>query len=117
MPEIQRTLIEPDILVMTLSGRLALGRECQAVEWTVDELLAGGPRKVVFELSKLEYLDSTGIGILATCCGRIEASGGQVRLAALHPKVADLMRLTKLDRVINSCPTVEEAVASLGAVT
>lgn len=117
MPEIQRTLIEPDILVMAVSGRLALGRECQIVEWTVDELLAGGPRKVVFELSKLEYLDSTGIGILATCCGRIEESGGQVRLAAPHPKVADLMRVTKLNRVITSYSTVEEAVASLGVAT
>ena len=117
MPDIQKTLIEPDILVMAVAGRLALGRECQVVEWTVDELLSGGQRKVVFDLSKLDYLDSTGIGILATCCGRIDAAGGQVCLASLHPKVDDLMRVTKLNRVITIHATVAEAVASLGAGT
>jgi anti-sigma B factor antagonist len=114
MLDIQRTVIEPDILVMALAGRLALGRECQQVEWGVDELLAGGQPKVVFDLSRLDYMDSTGIGIIATCCGRIEAAGGQVRLAALNPKIEDLMRITKLNRVIGVSPSVAEAVASLG---
>ena len=117
MPDIQRTVIEPDILVMALSGRLALGRECQTVEWSIDELLEGNRRKVIFDLSKLEYMDSTGIGIIATCCGRIEAAGGQARLAAVNPKIDDLFRITKLNRVIGIHPTVDDAVASLGAAT
>jgi anti-sigma B factor antagonist len=114
MLDIQRTTISPDILVMALTGRLALGRECQTVEWTIDELLEGGQKRVVFDLSKLEYMDSTGIGIIATCCGRIESAGGQVRLAAVNAKIDDLFRVTKLNRVIGMHPSVDEAIASLG---
>ena len=113
MLEIQRTVMETDVLVMTLAGRLALGRECQQVEWTVDELLAGGQRKIIFDLSRLDYMDSTGIGILVTCCGRIEAAGGHMRLAAVNAKVDELLRVTKLSRVVGIYGTVPEAVASV----
>ena len=112
MPQIQKTVIEPDIMLVEVEGRIALGRECQVVEWTVEGLIADCRRKVVFDLSKLDYLDSTGIGIIATCCGRLEAAGGVVRLASLQPKVADLIRLTKLDRVLNLHPTVADALQS-----
>ena len=113
MLDIQKSVIDGDILVMAMVGRLALGRECQQVEWTVDELLAAGRPKVVVDLAALDYMDSTGIGILVTCCGRIEAAGGQMRLAAVNPKIADLLRVTKLSRVIGIYPTVAEAVASV----
>lgn len=58
--------------------------------------------------SKLEYLDSTGIGILVTCCGKIEAAGGQLRIASVQPKVEDLMRVTKLHRLMRFHLTVED---------
>jgi anti-sigma B factor antagonist len=112
MPQIEKTIVEADVLVMEVSGRIVLGRECQVVEWTVESLITDGHKKVVFDLSKLESLDSTGIGILATCCGKIEASGGEVRLASLQPKVEDLMRLTKLNRILSSHATVAEAIES-----
>jgi anti-anti-sigma factor len=114
MPLIQKTLVEPDIVLVEVAGRIALGRECQVVEWTVEELIADSRRKVVFDLSKLEYLDSTGVGIIATCCGRMEAAGGEVRLASLQPKIEDLMRLTKLNRILNLHPTVADALRSFG---
>ena len=113
MPQIQKTVIEPDVLLVEVSGRFALGRECQIVEWTVEELIAGGQKRVVFDLSKLEYLDSTGVGILATCCGRMEAAGGEMRLACVQPRVADLLRLTKLDRVIRLYPPVADALLGM----
>ncbi|HSC28231.1 MAG TPA: STAS domain-containing protein [Vicinamibacterales bacterium] len=63
MPEIQKSFVEPDITVMEVSGRITLGRECQRVEWAIEELIEGKQKKVVLDLSKVTYLDSAGIGI------------------------------------------------------
>ena len=109
MPQIHRSQIEPDIVLMRISGRITLGRECQAVEWAVDDLIRDNTKKLVFDLSELEYVDSTGIGIIVTCSGKLAAAGGELRLACLHPRVAELMRITKLLQIMPIYPSVAAA--------
>jgi anti-sigma B factor antagonist len=109
MPEIHKTHIEPDIELVAISGRITLGPECQAIEQTVDELISANQKKVVFDLSGVEYLDSTGIGILVMCCGRMQAAGGELRVASIQPKVAELVRIAKLDQMMVFYPTVAAA--------
>lgn len=114
MPQLQKTAIAPDVTLIEVIGQITLGRECQQVEWLVEELIRAGQAKIVFDLSKLDYLDSTGIGIVVTCSGKADAAGGQLRLACLQPKVADLMRVTKLNRIMTFYPTVNDALQGLG---
>ena len=110
MPHIQRSQIEPDVTVLQIAGRITLGRECQAVEWAVDELIKNGSRKVVFDLAQLDYVDSTGIGIIVMSSGKMSAAGGELRIAALQPRVAELMRVTKLNQIMVFYSTVAAAV-------
>ena len=109
MPRIQKKQIEPDIVLLDISGRITLGRECQDVEWAVDELIRDSKKKVVFDLSGLDYLDSTGIGILVMCCGKMTAAGGELRLASLQPRIAELMKITRLDQIWHFYPTATAA--------
>jgi anti-sigma B factor antagonist len=109
MPTLHRTRIEPDIEVVVVSGQIILGRECQHVEWTIAELIRDGRKKVVFDLSNLTHVDSTGVGILITCCGKMSEAGGELRLAALQPRVREVMRVSKLDRIFSFYPSAELA--------
>ena len=110
MPLIQTTQIEPDIVVVQITGRITLGRECQEVEWAVENLLNENRKKVVFDLKKLDYLDSTGIGIIVMCSGKIKAAGGELRLASLQPRIAELMKMTRIDQIIRFYPATADAV-------
>jgi anti-anti-sigma factor len=105
MPEITRTQIQPDIEVVAVSGQIILGRECQHVEWALQDVIRDGKKKVVFDLTNLTHIDSTGIGILVTCCGKMTKVGGELRLAALQPRVAEVMRIAKLDQIIPCYPS------------
>ena len=109
MPQIQRKRIEPDIVLLEISGRITLGRECQDVEWAVEGLIRDSQKKVVFDLSELNYVDSSGIGIIVMCCGKMRAAGGEVRLASLQPRVAEVMKITKLDQIMHFYPTAAAA--------
>ena len=110
MLRIQRKQIEPDIELLEISGRITLGYECQDVEVAVEDLIRDSKKKVVFDLTGLDYIDSTGIGIIIMCCGKMRAAGGELRLAALQPRIAELMKITRLDQVIQFYPTAAAAM-------
>jgi anti-sigma B factor antagonist len=107
--------IEPDVTVVELTGRITLGRESSQIEAQVVKLLQEGARKLVVDLSKVDYVDSTGIGIIAYCFGKITQAGATCRVAGAKGLVMDLFRITRLDSVIQFFPDAESASASLQA--
>jgi anti-sigma B factor antagonist len=114
---IQQTPIEPDIVLVHITGRISLGRDCEDVEWTVDELIRTNRKKVVFDLSELDYVDSMGVGILVMCGGKMKAAGGELRLASPQPRIAELMRITKLDQIFAFYPTAAAAIAQFDSTS
>jgi anti-sigma B factor antagonist len=110
VPQIHKKTIEPDITLLEISGRISLGRDCQDVEWAVEDLIRDNKKKVVFDLSRLDYLDSMGIGIIVMCCTKMKQAGGELRLAALQPRIVELMKVTKLDQIWEFYPTASAAV-------
>ena len=112
MPELRTSQIEPDIVVVHIGGRITLGRECQQVEWAVETLISERKKKVVFDLSDLGYIDSTGIGIIVMCRGKMEAAGGELRLASLQPRILELMKMTHLDQIMQFYQTAAAAAAN-----
>ena len=73
--------MEPDLTVVELTGHLNLGNELMTVENAVKRVIDEGARKLVIDVTKLEYIDSAGIGMLVACNGQIERAGGKMRVA------------------------------------
>jgi anti-sigma B factor antagonist len=85
---------------MELEGRIALGRESQYIEREVADLIKAGHKKIVIDLSKVSYMDSTGIGIIAYSAGQVRSAGGQVRIAGAGGIVLESLKISGLDKVI-----------------
>ena len=92
--------VEPDITVFAISGRLNLGNQLQAVEDSIRGLIAGGARKLVIDLTGLASLDSSAIGMLVSCGGRMNQDGGQVRLAGAQGAVAKVFAMVHMDLIM-----------------
>ena len=90
----------PDITVVELTGRLALGRESQRIESLVDELSKKPSRKVIFDLTGVDYIDSAGIGMLVSCSGHMEHCGGKLRVAGAQGAVAKVFAMVHMDRIM-----------------
>jgi anti-anti-sigma factor len=105
-----------DIVVVELAGRITLGRESGQIETRILKLLEDGTRKIAIDLSKVDYIDSTGIGKIAYCFGKITQSGAQARVSGAHGLVMDLFRITRLDTAIKFFPDVNSACADLATV-
>src|SRR5437879_6336546 len=91
---------EPDIIVVELVGRITLGRESSQIEIQIVKLLNEGVRKLVMDLARVDYIDSTGIGIIAYCFGKITQAGASCRVSGARGLVMDLFKITRLDSVI-----------------
>lgn len=109
--KIERRGLEPDIVVLEMSGRIVLGNDAKMVEWKVDELLKENRKKVIFDVSRVGVLDSTGVGILVMCHARIKKAGGALRIAGAEGMVDQTLRMTNVDKLMPLDGTVTEAAA------
>jgi anti-sigma B factor antagonist len=108
--QLQKSQPVSDICLIEFSGKLMMGNDSRQVEWTVAELLGAGVKKIIFELSKLDSIDSTGVGIIVMCEGKVRKAGGEVRIAGPAGLVRDTLTMTHVDRLVRLFPTANEAV-------
>jgi anti-sigma B factor antagonist len=75
------------------------------------ELAKNRPPLMVFDLSEVPYMDSSGVGVLISYYSTGQREGRRMVLAGLTERVGALLKLTKVLTVLRSYPTVEEAVS------
>jgi anti-sigma B factor antagonist len=112
MLTVEKRLVDSDVAVLSLAGRLTLGRDCQRVEWQVDDLLREGKLNVVFDLSALSFIDSAGVGIVMMCFGKLKKAGGSLLLAGAQGYVENTFKMTHVNDVVGLFPSVEAAAAT-----
>jgi anti-anti-sigma factor len=106
-----QTWVDHGHAVLTVSGRLILGREVEELETVVAEQLRLGHRRFVFDLASLDYLDSSGIGAIVSCLAKVKRTGGELRMAGLNTRLERMFKMTGVDTLFAIYPTVTEAVA------
>jgi anti-anti-sigma factor len=112
---IEKKLIGSDIHVLEFTGKISLGRESQRIETMVNEMLAQKVSKVIFDLSKVDYIDSAGLGIMTYCYGAMKTAGGTFRLAGANGRVQKLFQFTHLDAFFPFYDTVQSACRDLAS--
>jgi len=100
-----------DVVILTLKGRLALG-ESNLVREKITALSAAGKHKIVVDLSSVEYIDSTGLGVLVICFTSLKRQGGALKLVNPNKRNVELLLLTKLHTVFEVFNEPQDAVNS-----
>ena len=115
MPGSKFRQVEPDLTVVELTGHLNLGNELMTVENAVKRAIDEGARKLVIDVTKLDYIDSAGIGMLVACNGQIERAGGKMRVAGAQGTVAKAFEIVHMDRIAALDADVDSALRNLSA--
>ena len=109
---IEEKQVQPGITVVELNGKLTIGRESQRLEMLVDEMMKLGQRSIIFEMTGVDHIDSTGIGILTLSAGKLKESGGKLVVVAPDGRVLNLLKTTQVNLIVTVCGTLPEAVAA-----
>jgi anti-sigma B factor antagonist len=74
--------VEPGVTVMDFTGRLSMpGILVAEVELTIKKQIERGAKKLVLDVSKVDFLDSSGVGMLAVCSGAMKEAAGTMVIA------------------------------------
>ncbi len=73
-----------------------------------------GAHHVVIDLSEVDFIDSTGLGVLLGAVKRVRGEGGDIRLVTTGTRLTGLIEITRLDRMLDVFDTVAAAVADPG---
>ena len=85
-------------VVVTLSGELDMATAPEL--WAaIDAALAEGKKEMVLELSRLHFVDSTGLGVFVRAGKELRAAGGELTLRKPGERVAKLLEITRLEEV------------------
>lgn len=76
----------------------------------IDELETSGRRTVVVDLTGVDFLDSSGLGMFVAAQQRLSAAGGGLRIACPQPHAQKVFRITRLAEVIPIFCSVDESI-------
>jgi anti-sigma B factor antagonist len=68
--------------------------------------------KVVFDLTSLQFVDSSGLGAILSCLRKLNAEGGDLKLACVSKPVRTLFELVRMHKIFDIFNTREEAMTA-----
>ena len=98
------------ITIIYPEGKITLGDGDQELGEAVRTILEQGGRRIVLNLSKVSYLDSSGVGELVGCYTSIKNKGGELRICGMNARIFNLITMTSLHSVFEVKETEEEAL-------
>lgn len=110
--KLTQTAVDKRQLVLSVDGRLD-AETCNAVKQAFHDFAAGGQKFVTVEMSRVSFIDSSGLSALISGLKTLRQTGGGLNLAAVGAQARTALRLTLLDTVLPIYDTVAEATTAL----
>lgn len=95
--------------VVMLEGSLLERHEADDLLEEVKELIEEGSTRIIIELSKLNYLNSSGLNVLLNILTKVRNASGEAVICGVNERLRTLLVITKLDAVFQIAKTCEEA--------
>lgn len=106
--------IENEILVFAIKGRLDAATASTADE-TIKQTMTENTKRLLFDLSALEYLSSGGLRVILGAAKEIRRREGKVALSALTPYVYEIFEVSGFTAMIPIKESVEEGLKDLAS--
>jgi anti-sigma B factor antagonist len=101
-----------DPAVISLSGSVLGGADALEFTKTVGDLVREGESFVVVDVSGVDLMNSSGLGMLVGASTSLRSANGSLVVAGANQKLQNLFKMTRLDSVLAQYPSREEAVAA-----
>jgi len=100
------------VVVLELTGKIMGGPDAALLNEKLHELIDQGKSKVVADLAKVNWMNSSGLGILIGGLTTMRNNKGDLKLANVTERIQSLLMITKLITVFETFDSVDEAIAS-----
>ena len=101
-----------DVIIIELGGKIMGGSDSVRFFEQLGAWLNEGYRQFVIDLANVDWMNSSGLGILIRALKTIRDSKGSLKLANLTEKIKDILTITKLLVVFQTYGSLDEALES-----
>jgi anti-anti-sigma factor len=108
--EISHKEVAPGVVAIAITGRVTMGPASEPIPHLVEDLLRQGARAIIFDLTGVTAIDSTGIGRFISSYNKIMAAGGEMRMAGAEGHVFEAFHVSLLDTVFSFYDSVDAAL-------
>ena len=105
-----------DVTILTLSGQILLDEGDVEILRRVNALGAKGRFKIILDLGGVTYMDSAGVGMLASIVKKLRASNGDMKLLRLSPRGQRVLGTMKLHLIFEEFESEDEALKSFKTI-
>jgi len=98
--------------LLNVEGVIKLGESAQFFAQTLERALADDRGHVIIDFSKINFIDSTGIGELVGYLGRFKSSRRELILVNPSDRIRKLLQVARLAELFPTYDSVEAAVAA-----
>jgi anti-sigma B factor antagonist len=100
------------VVVLELSGKVMGGPDSELFSSTLKQLLHEGFSRVIVDLGRVTWVNSTGLGILISGYSTLKRNEGEMKLLNVSDRIESIFMVTKLYSVFESFKDESEAIAS-----
>ena len=101
-----------EVSILHLTGKIMGGPDASLLHDKLHEIIERGRRNVVIDLAKVDWMNSTGLGILISSYTTLRNNQGELKLANVTDKIQSLLTITKLVSVFDAYDSVDDAVGA-----
>ncbi len=110
--EFEETMVG-DVVVVILHGKIMAYEDSLPLRERLKEHIESEKTKFVIDMADVPWMNSEGIGLLATAVATVGQAGGRLVLANISKKVESVLTITKCNAIIRHFDSREAAVAAL----
>ncbi len=102
-------------VIIELKGKISGGSFAGEFKETLQNLIKQNKKNIIVDMSFIDFIDSNGIGILVSGYTTVKNGGGSFFLVNSGKKVKGVLSITKLNQILKSYNSIEEAQKDLSA--
>ena len=99
-----------DVIVLTLQQEALDSKSAKSFREELDQFCQED-NKILLDLSKVEFVDSAGLGAIVAALKCLRGAGGDLKVCNVHKTVRALFELVRMHRLVDIFNTREEALA------
>lgn len=99
-------------VVIEFKGNVMGGPDAVSLNEKLHELIEDGKTNIVADLSKVKFMNSSGLGMLIGGLTTMRKAGGDLRIANATDKIESLLVITKLITVFKHFKSLDKAIES-----
>lgn len=103
-----------EVMILQLSGKIMGGEDHELFHSQIKTLINEGYVDVVLNMGKVNWINSTGLGVLVSGYHTLKKNGGQMRICDVSGRIDNILNVTQLKLVFETYDNEAAALASLG---